>query len=224
MKAMIMAAGRGERLRPLTDTTPKPLLEVKGKPLIVHHLERLHAAGFTDVVINVAWLADKIKNFLGDGSRYGIHILYSEESEGALETGGGILKALPLLGSEAFLVVNGDIYTDFSFDTLKFVLKDKDLAHLVMVPNPASYPQGDFLLDADGRLRADGTPRLTYSGIGVHHPDFFRDCSAGKFPMLPWWQKAMEMDRMSGQLYSGLWKDIGTPESLRAASQFNSDS
>ncbi|MGH8321139.1 MAG: N-acetylmuramate alpha-1-phosphate uridylyltransferase MurU [Gammaproteobacteria bacterium] len=216
MKAMILAAGRGERLRPLTDTTPKPLITVKGKPLIVRHLERLHAAGFTDVVINVAWLADKIKDFLGDGSRYGVHVRYSEESEGALETGGGILKALPLLGSEPFLVVNGDIYTDFPFEALKFVLKDKDLAHLVMVPNPANYPQGDFHLDAGGRLHADGMPPLTYGGIGIHHPDFFRGCSPGKFPMLPWWQKTMQTGHMSGQLYVGRWHDLGTPENLHA--------
>ncbi|MGA9851376.1 MAG: nucleotidyltransferase family protein [Gammaproteobacteria bacterium] len=216
MKVMILAAGRGERLRPLTDTTPKPLLEVQGKPLIVHHLERLHAAGFADVVINVAWLADKIKNFLGDGSRYGVRIRYSEEQEGALETGGGILKALPLLGTEPFLMVNGDIYTDFPFETLKSALKRGDLAHLVMVPNPPHHPQGDFFLDRDRHLRADGMPRLTYSGIGVHHPDFFRDCSPGKFPMLPWWQRAIHVGRVGGQLYVGRWHDLGTLESLCA--------
>ncbi|MGH8283592.1 MAG: N-acetylmuramate alpha-1-phosphate uridylyltransferase MurU [Gammaproteobacteria bacterium] len=219
MKVMILAAGRGERLRPLTDTTPKPLIAVRAKPLIVHHLERLHVAGFRDVVINVFWLADKIMGFLGDGLRYGVHIQYSEESEGALETGGGILKALPLLGSEPFLVVNGDIYTDFPFETLKFALKGKDLAHLVMVPNPSNYPQGDFHLAADGRLYAEGTQRLTYAGIGVHHPDFFKSCLPGRFSMLPWWQKAMRVRHVSGELYSGCWHDIGTPESLAASSR-----
>ncbi len=215
MKAMILAAGRGERLRPLTDTTPKPLLEIQGRPLIVRHLERLHAAGLTDIVINLSWLADKIKGYLGDGSRYGVRIRYSEEVDGPLETGGGILNALPLLGENPFLVINGDIYTDFPFQTLQSALKHGDLAHLVMLENPPHHPRGDFHLSADGRLHADGTPRLTYSGIGVHHPAFFKDCSPGKFPMLPWWREAMRSGRVSGQWYSGLWKDVGTIEALR---------
>lgn len=216
MQAMILAAGRGERLRPLTDTTPKPLLEVQGQPLIVHHLKRLRAAGFTRIVINVAWLADRITQRLGDGSAYGVEIHYSEEPEGALETGGGILKALPLLGDRPFLVVNGDIYTDFPFSTLRKVLPAGDLAHLVMVSNPAHHSRGDFFLDEGHRLHADGAPRLTYSGIGVHRPEFFKDCPAGKFPMLPWWQKAMRAGRVSGERYDGLWRDIGTPQSYAA--------
>ena len=219
MKAMILAAGRGERLRPLTDTVPKPLIEVRGETLIVRHVRSLQAAGFTEIVVNIAWLADKIKTQLGDGSRYGVRIRYSEEPGGALDTGGGILKALPLLGDAPFLVVNGDIYTDFEFAGLKAALHRDDLAHLVMVPNPPHHPEGDFALDAGGRLHAAGTPRLTYAGIGVHRPEFFRDCSPGKFPMLPWWQTAMRAGRVSGQVYAGQWLDAGTPESLRALSR-----
>ncbi len=218
MKVMILAAGRGERLRPLTDSTPKPLLEVQGKPLIVQHLERLRSADFREIVINIAWLGDEIKNYLDDGSRYGVHIRYSEEPAGALDTGGGIFNALPLLGSEPFLAVNADIYTDFPFESLKSVIKQGDLAHLVMVGNPAHHPNGDFHLADDGRLYADVEPRLTYSGIGIHDPLFFKDCSPGKFPMLPWWQKAMRSGRVGGQMYSGIWKDIGTIEGLRAVS------
>jgi N-acetyl-alpha-D-muramate 1-phosphate uridylyltransferase len=218
MKAMILAAGRGERLRPLTDSTPKPLLAVQGKPLIVHHLERLQREGFMDIVINVAWLGSKIKSYLGDGSRYGVQIHYSGEPPGALDTGGGILNALPLLGSQPFLVVNSDIYTDFAFSSLKFALRDDDLAHLVMVANPVHHPQGDFRLSVNGRLYADGKPRLTYAGIGVHHPLFFKDCSPGRFPMLPWWQTAMRKGCVSGRIHAGIWNDIGTLEALRAVS------
>lgn len=218
MKAMILAAGRGDRLRPLTDTTPKPLLEVRGKPLIIHHLERLRSAGYSDIVINISWLGDKIKNYLGDGARYGVRILYSEEPAGALDTGGGILNALPVLGSDPFLVVNGDIYTDYPFMNLGSALKRGDLAHLVMVKNPPHHPEGDFCLSFDGRLSTDGELRLTYSGIGIHDPLFFKDCNPGRFPMLPWWQEAMRKRRVSGQMYSGVWNDIGTIEALRAAS------
>lgn len=214
MKVMILAAGRGERLRPLTDRTPKPLLVVHGKPLIVHHLERLQSVGFTDIVINISWLGDKIKSHLGDGSRYGVQIRYSEEPPGALDTGGGILNALPLLGSEPFLVVNGDIYTDFPFGGLEPALKPGDLAHLIVVGNPVDHPQGDFHLSADGRLLAAGIPSLTYSGIGIHDPLFFNGCSPGKFPMLPLWQKAMRDKKVGGEFYSGKWSDVGTIETL----------
>lgn len=224
MMVMILAAGRGERLRPLTDTVPKPLIEVQGRALIEHHLYRLAADGFTEVVINVAWLADKIKMRLGDGSRYGVHIRYSEEPQAALETGGGILKALPLLGAGPFLVVSADIYTDFPFAGLETALADDDLTHLVMVPNPPQHHAGDFVLDNHGRLHAEGTPRLTYAGIGVHRPEFFNECSPGRFPMLPWWQRAMRAGRVSGELYAGRWQDIGTPASLRALSALSSDS
>lgn len=215
---MILAAGRGERLRPLTDSVPKPLLEVRGRALIEHHLYRLSADGFTEVVINVAWLGDKIKTRLGDGSHYGVHIRYSEEPPGALETGGGILKALPLLDKEPFLTLNADVYTDFAFANLKSVLKPGDCAHLVMVPNPSHHSQGDFRLSEDGRLHTDGKPRLTYSGIGVHHPEFFKACAPGKFPMLPLWQQAIRAGRVSGLLYTGLWREVGTLPELRSLS------
>jgi N-acetyl-alpha-D-muramate 1-phosphate uridylyltransferase len=219
MKVMILAAGRGQRLRPLTDETPKPLLAVKGKPLIVHHLERLQLAGYTDIVINVSWLADKLKNHLGDGSRYGVHIRYSEEPPGALDTGGGIFNALSLLGREPFLVVNGDIYTDFPFGNLKAVLNQGDLAHLIVVSNPLHRPEGDFRLTADRRLHADGEQRLTYSGIGIHDPAFFNSCSPGRFPMLPLWQAAMRDKKISGEFYSGMWSDVGTREILEKVGQ-----
>lgn len=218
MMVMILAAGRGERLRPLTDTIPKPLIEVNGKTLIVRHLEHLRAAGFTEIVINVAWLAEKIKARLGSGSQYGVHIRYSDEPEGALETGGGILKALPLLGPKPFLVVSADIYTDFPFSSLKTALACDDLAHLVMVPNPPHHRDGDFVLDTHGRLQAEGAPRFTYAGIGVHRAEFFRECQPGRFPMLPWWQRAMRAGRVSGELYSGRWHDPGTMEGLRVLS------
>ncbi|MDE2235393.1 MAG: nucleotidyltransferase family protein [Gammaproteobacteria bacterium] len=218
MKAMILAAGRGQRLRPLTDTLPKPLLEVRGKPLIVHHLEALRDSGFTEIVVNIAWLAETIQSYLGDGSRYGVSIRYSLESNGALETGGGIMNALPLLGTKPFLVVNADIYTDFPFHILSAGLQRGDLAHLVMVPNPRSHPKGDFFLSDDGRVHVDGPEPLTYSGIGVHDPQFFRWCTPGRFPMLPWWRKAIRLGLVSGQLYKGQWQDMGSLESFSALS------
>ncbi|HEX6550488.1 MAG TPA: nucleotidyltransferase family protein [Gammaproteobacteria bacterium] len=215
MKAMILAAGRGERLRPLTDTTPKPLLEVYGKPLLQWHIERLRDAGFTRLVINTSWLAEKIQTWVGDGSRFGVSVQISHEGPVPLETGGGILKALPLLGKERFLVVNGDVYTDFPFENLKHSLKHEDFAHLVMVQNPPHHPQGDFHLSPLGRLRTRGKPKLTYSGIGVYRPDFFRDCREEKFPLLPWLKSAMQIEALSGEEYRGEWRDVGTPESLQ---------
>ncbi len=215
MKAMILAAGRGERLRPLTDTTPKPLIEVAGKPLIVHHLERLRDAGFTHILINTSWLADKIKAYLGDGARHGVQIHYSYEGPEPLETGGGIFKALPQLGREPFLAVNGDIYTDFPFETLKHRLKQDDLAHLVMVPNPTHHPVGDFHLTTTGHLRPEGEPKLTYSGIGVYKAAFFQDCRAGKFALVPLMRSAMAVEALSGESYAGLWDDVGNMASLR---------
>jgi N-acetyl-alpha-D-muramate 1-phosphate uridylyltransferase len=218
MKAMILAAGRGERLRPLTDTIPKPLLQVQGKPIIVHHLERLRDAGFIQIVINTSWLAEKLHGHLGDGSAWGVKLMFSYEGPEPLETGGGIFKALPLLGKEPFLVVNGDVYTDFPFETLKHKLKADDLAHLVMVPNPDHHPKGDFHLSMSGRLRIKGEPRLTYSGIGVYRTEFFRDCPASKFPLLPYMQAAMESGALSGERYLGLWKDVGRKEELLRSS------
>lgn len=214
MKAMILAAGRGERMRPLTDHTPKPLLLAGGKPLIVHHLERLARAGFRDLVINHAHLGDRIEAALGDGSRWGVSIAYSPEVT-ALETGGGIFRALPLLGPGPFLVVNGDVWTNLDFSRL--ASPPGHLAHLLLVDNPPHHPQGDFHL-ANGRVRAapplPDQPRLTFSGIGVYHPDLFQGCQPGAFPLAPLLRAAMAEERVTGEHFRGLWLDIGTPERL----------
>lgn len=216
MKAMILAAGRGQRLRPLTDGTPKPLIVVRGKPLIQWHIERLRDAGYTRLVINTSWLAQQIQDYLGDGAQWGVTISFSYEGPEPLETGGGIFKALPLLGKQPFVVVNGDIWTDYPFENLKHALKQDDLAHLVMVPNPAHHSAGDFFLSPIGHLRSRGEPKLTYSGIGVYRPEFFRDCPSGSFPLLPWLQTAMQLEALSGELYRGEWCDVGTPKSLQS--------
>ena len=214
MKAVVLAAGKGERLRPLTETTPKPLIEVRGKPLIVHHLERLRDAGFTQLHINTSWLAEKLQTALGDGSRYGVHIHYSYEGPEPLETGGGLFKMLPALGRDPFLVVNGDVFTDFPFEILKHKLKPDFLAHLVMVSNPGHHLKGDFHLSPAGHLRTEGEPKLTYSGIGVYRADLFKGRDAGKFPLLPLLRQAMAAEALSGEHYTGAWSDVGTPESL----------
>ncbi len=213
MKAMILAAGRGERMRPLTDQTPKPMLSVAGKPLIQYHIEALRDAGFRDLVINHAWLGEQIVQYLGDGARFGVDIIYSPEPDGALETGGGIHHALPLLGNEAFLVVNGDIWTDYSFANLRD--KPRQLAHLVLVDNPPHHPQGDFSLDHD--LVSDGgESALTFSGIGCYHPDLFSEQTPGKFPLAPLLRNAMHGGQVSGEHYTGGWTDAGTPQRLAA--------
>jgi MurNAc alpha-1-phosphate uridylyltransferase len=211
MKAMLLAAGRGERMRPLTDETPKPLLQVAGRPLIVWHLRRLAAAGIHDVVINLSWLGETIAAALGDGAACGVRIHYSREPWPALETGGGIRQALPLLGDEPFLLVNGDVYTDVEFAALR--LAAGDLAQLVLVPNPEHHPQGDFDLDA-GRITRSAGERLTYSGIAVMHPQLLADAAPGRFPLLPWLLRAREAGRLGGQRHEGLWMDVGTPERL----------
>lgn len=212
MRAMILAAGRGERMRPLTDRTPKPLLLAGGKPLIQYHVERLAAAGVRELAINHAHLGGQIEETLGDGSRFGVSIRYSAEGEGqALETGGGIFKALPLLGPDPFLVVNADIWTDCPFGHLG--LSSDDLAHLVLVENPPQHRQGDFALD-DKRVRSDGSPRYTFSGIGVYRPELFAGCSPGAFPLAPLLRRAMAEDRVGGRLHRGRWFDIGTPQRL----------
>lgn len=212
MKAMILAAGRGERMRPLTDTLPKPLLEVGGKRLIEYHIEALQKIGVTDIVVNTAWLGEKIPELIGDGARYGVSITYSPETE-ALETGGGIFKALPLLSDEAFIVVNADVWTDFPFEQL--LNREVDAAHLILVENPAHNLSGDFAIDGD-LLCSEGEQKYTYSGIGIYHPRFFAHCSAGRFPLAPMLREWMNKGAVSGQLYSGRWNDIGTPERLKA--------
>jgi len=211
MKAMILAAGRGERMRPLTDLTPKPLLEVCGKPLIVHHIERLAAAGCREIVINHAHLGTQIEDALGDGSLWGLSIRYSAEGT-ALETGGGIYKALPLLAPEPFLVLNGDIWADLDLSRLR--LADGLLAHLVLVDNPPHHPNGDFAL-RNGQVLNQGEARYTFSGIAVYHPDLFRNCPPGAFPLAPLLRRATPRGLVSGEHHSGSWFDIGTPERLR---------
>jgi N-acetyl-alpha-D-muramate 1-phosphate uridylyltransferase len=214
MRVMILAAGRGERMRPLTDRTPKPLLPAGGKPLIQHQIERLAAAGFRQLIINHAHLGGQIETALGDGAPFGVSIRYSPEGEGrALETGGGIFNALPLLGEHPFLVVNGDTWTDIDFAALREALKEDDLAHLVLVDNPAHHPQGDFSLQQD-RVRDEGTKRLTFSGVGVYRPALFEGCAPGAFPLAPLLRRAMSEGRVGGRLHRGRWSDIGTPERL----------
>lgn len=210
---MILAAGRGERLRPLTDELPKPLLLVRGKPLIVWHLERLARGGVREVVINLSWLGARIRAALGDGARWGVSIRYSDEGATALETGGGIFQALPLLGAAPFLLVNGDAYTDCDYPRL--ALPERLLAQLVLVPNPPQHPRGDFAL-RNGLIVADGEPRWTYSGIGIVHPALFEGCSAGRFPLLPVLQRAIAQGRLGGELHRGVWHDVGTVQRLEA--------
>jgi N-acetyl-alpha-D-muramate 1-phosphate uridylyltransferase len=212
-RAMLLAAGRGDRMRPLTDQLPKPLLPVRGKPLIVYHLERLARAGVHDVVINVAWLGERIRAALGDGAAFGLSIRYSEEGAQALETGGGIFQALPFLGSEPFLVVNADVFTDFDFGALS--IAPEAWAHLVLVPNPVQHPQGDFALD-DGRVVETGSTRWTYSGIGLYRAELFDGCQPGRFPLLPLLRRAITAGRLSGEIYRGGWSDVGTVERLAA--------
>lgn len=213
MRAMILAAGRGQRLRPLTDNAPKPLMQLAGKPLIEYHLEALAGAGFGEVVINQGHLGDMLSDALGDGGRWGIHIHWSNEQPEALETGGGIFKALPLLGTGPFLVVNGDVWTDYPLARLRAV--KCDWAHLVMVPNPPHNPAGDFAL-LGARVREDGAALQTYSGIGVYHPRLFAGCSPGKFSVVPLLRAAMRDHLVTGELYAGAWDDIGTADRLEA--------
>ncbi len=211
MIAMILAAGRGERMRPLTDAVPKPLLEVAGKPLIVHQIEALGLAGIEAIVINTGRLGDQIQYHLGTGESFGVSILYSEEGDEPLETAGGIVKALPLLGTEPFIVTNADIYTDFDYLTLPEQLDSN--AHLVLVDNPPHNPDGDFALE-NGQLQNEGPQKLTYSGIGLYSPQFFKDCALGKLPLAPLLRQSAQENRVSGQYFTGFWSDIGTPERL----------
>jgi len=214
MRAIILAAGRGERLRPMTDVLPKPQMEVAGQPLLFHHLEGLALAGFREVVINLAHLGGLIRDAVGDGSEWGLNVRYSEEPEGALETGGGIAKALPLLGSAPFLVVNGDTWTDFPFSRLR--LLKCDYAHLVLVPVPPGKAHGDFHLDG-ARIRNSGSPSHTFSGISVYNPRLFEGCPAGRWSIVPLLRETVERHFVSGELYEGSWHDTGTPESLERA-------
>ena len=219
MKAMILAAGRGERMRPLTDTTPKPLLKVGGKALIQYHIEAVRAAGIKEIVINHAWLGEQIEDTLGDGSQFGVSIEYSREGT-ALETGGGIFRALPLLGDSPFIVINGDIFTDYPVAELCQRLTGNDLVHLVMVPNPIHNQKCDFFLHKS-RISDDEAQgeRCTFSGMAAYQPEIFRECEPGSFPLAPILRKAMALGRASGELYKGIWTDVGTPERLAQLDQ-----
>ncbi|KTS76540.1 mannose-1-phosphate guanylyltransferase [Pseudomonas oryzihabitans] len=213
MKAMILAAGKGERMRPLTLSLPKPLIEVNGRPLIEHHIQALAAVGITELVINHAWLGAQLEAALGDGSRFGVSIRFSAEGE-PLETGGGIFQALPLLGSEPFVLVNGDIRTDFDFADL--ALPAGCLAHLVLVDNPVHHPVGDFGL-VGGRITSEATTKLTYSGIAVLHPQLFEGYTAGAFKLVDVLRPAIAAGRVSGERLHGRWVDVGTLERLAEA-------
>ncbi|MDR5899784.1 nucleotidyltransferase family protein [Halomonas vilamensis] len=220
MKAMILAAGLGKRMRPLTDTCPKPLLPVAGKPLIVHHLERLKRAGFVDVVINVSYRGEQIIEALGDGQAFGLRLHFSRE-ETPLETGGGIRQALSLLGETPFLLVNGDVWCE----TLprQLALKNGDLAHLMLVDNPEHHPEGDFSLSG-GRVRHFGEPKLTFSGVSVIDPTLVARHAPGAFALAPLLKAAMTADRVSGEHFRGQWVDVGTPERLKALDRALRDS
>ena len=213
MRAMILAAGRGERMRPLTGDRPKPLLEAGGQALVEYPLRALAAAGITTVVINLSWQGAKLRQRIGDGSRYGLRIAWLDEGPVALETGGGLLNALPLLGPEPFWVVNGDVWCDFPFPPRR--LSPGSLGHLLLVPNPAHHPAGDFAL-CDGLVRRDGTPRHTYSGIALLSPALFAGSQPGRFPLAPLLYAAADSGLLAGELYDGAWSDIGTPARLEA--------
>lgn len=226
MKAMILAAGRGERMRPLTDTCPKPLLTVGTEPLIGWHLRRLKQAGITEIIINHAWLGEKIEAKLGKGGQYGVHITYSPELSGGLETAGGIATALPLLGEDPFLVINGDVLTDIDFQTAHTVAdnlkRTHKLAHLWLVTNPTHNPNGDFSLLPDNLASAETGEgeNLTFSGMGVYHPDLFKDTLPHQAAKLaPLLRSAMNQQKISAEKHSGLWLDVGTVERLEEANR-----
>lgn len=224
MKVLIFAAGRGERMRPLTDATPKPLLAAGGKPLIVWHLEKLAARDVREVVINTSWFAEQFPAALGDGSRWGLRIVYSFEGATPLETGGGMFNALPLLGAAPFLLLNGDVWTDY--DLTRLPSEPEGLAHLVMVDPAEHLPQGDFALEADGRLRSAGASLLTYAGLGVFRPELLRawrdavgeragvDARPPRFPLAPLLRAHMATGQITGEHFRGRWTDVGTPERL----------
>ncbi len=209
--AMILAAGRGERMRPLTDTIPKPLLTVRGSPLIDYHVRALAAAGIRRIVVNLHWLGAQIREYLGDGMRYGVAITYSEESPRALDAGGGIFRALPALLPGPFIVVNGDVFCDLSLGELR--INAGFDAHLILVPNPLHHAVGDFGL-RKGLAVAAAAEKYTYSGIAIYRANFFDGCSEGAFPLKPLLLRSMAAQRCAAQVYAGLWADVGTPERL----------
>lgn len=213
---MILAAGRGERMRALTDTLPKPLIAVAGRPLIEHAIARLGDAGVRELVVNLGYRGAQIREHLGDGSALGVRIAYSEEGDPPLETGGGVFRALPLLGPEPFVLVNADVYSEFEFAPLverARALPQHDMAHLVLVPNPDHRRDGDFGL-AQGRALNDGETRLTFSGLSILRPELFLSCEDGRFALAPLLRQAAACDELSGECFAGLWSDVGTPERL----------
>ncbi len=211
MIAMILAAGRGERLRPLTEKIPKALVEVQGRSLLERHLDRLADAGIERVVINLGWLGEQIVERVGSGRDYGLNVIYSPEGDDILETGGGIHRALPLLGNEPFLVVNADVYTDMPVPSMSLV--EGDVAHLFLVPTPRYKDHGDFDLRA-GRVLDNDNPELTFSGVAIYDPRFFAGCEPGRFPLAPMLKDAANAGRVGGSVYEGVWEDVGTPERL----------
>jgi MurNAc alpha-1-phosphate uridylyltransferase len=213
MRAMILAAGRGERMRPLTDHTAKPLLAAGGRALIDYHLFALQRAGVRSVVVNLSWQAARLRAHLGDGARFGLELRFSEEGPVPLETGGGIFRALPMLGAGPFLVVNGDVWADIELSKLRDRLAGHDLAHLVLVPNPRHNERGDFVLERDRIVEAPGE-RFTFSGVGVYRAELFAGCRDGVFKLAPLLRAAARAGRASGELHAGAWLEIGTPESL----------
>ena len=219
MKAMILAAGHGKRLRPITDHTPKPLVEVGGKPLIVHHLEKLEAAGFREIVINLGHLGSRIPEALGDGSSWGVRIDYSDEGPDPLETGGGLAKALPLLGQDVFLVVNGDVWCNLDFATIPKTLPPEDDALLYLVSQPTWRERGDFSLSAKGRVVEAEKPDLLYTGIALYHPRILDGAKVEKFSIVPRLRSSIASNRVGGILHEGRWDDVGTPERLKAIRQ-----
>ena len=212
MIAMVLAAGRGERLRPLTDNIPKALVEVRAKSLLERHLVAIKSAGIDTVVINLGWHGEQIIERIGSGSAFGLDVVYSPEGDNILETGGGIHRALPMLGDAPFLVVNADIYTDMPLHGID--LDAHAAGHLVLVPTPEDKPSGDFEL-VDGRVRNGESPDLTFSGVAVYRPEFFTDCEAGRFSVVPMLRRAADAGQLCGSLYAGLWRDVGTPARLR---------
>jgi N-acetyl-alpha-D-muramate 1-phosphate uridylyltransferase len=214
MKAMVLAAGRGERMRPLTDSTPKPLLLAGGKPLIGHMLEGLARSGILEVVINLSWLGERIRSTLGHGAEYGVRISYTEEGPVPLETGGGVVHALPLLGADPFIVVSGDIWTDFDFRSLQ--LPAGADGQLVLVANPPHHPRGDFALENGGRVVARDRDRLTYANIGLFRHELFSACVAARFPLVEVLQRSVAAGRMHGRIHRGEWMNIGTSGQLAA--------
>ncbi len=213
MKAMILAAGRGERMRPLTDNCPKPLLRIGEKSLIEYHICALRNIGIQELVINTGWLAGQVHDYLGQGEKYGLNINFSDEGHPALETAGGIVKALPLLGEQAFIVVNADIYTDFDFSNLH--LPKNKLANLLLVSNPSQHPKGDFSLH-NGAVVAKTQDNFTFAGIAIYHPKLFANLNIERMPLKPILDKAINEGKVAGQIYHGMWHDIGTVERLQA--------